>query len=202
MTKPSARADAKAKQAELATKAKAAAAPAKLDVQHTTPSTTEIEEPEQESLHDVEEDEEMQEAEEDVAARAVSTAQISRYWAEKERARKAPRVHQQDLDTAEKVLREFDMESRFGVCSSVSFHLASAARRKQRIVVQTMLMCYMQPSIGIKREARWRRAYGLGLAPPMEVLAVLLREQDADKGEKAQTSIVDQLMSTRVAIEA
>jgi len=36
----------------------------------------------------------------------------------------------------------------------------------------------------------------------MEVLAVLLREQDGNAGEKGQISIVDQLMSARVAIEA
>jgi len=118
VTKPTARADAKTKQADLATKAKGATVPTKPDVQHTAlPLAAQVDEPEQESLHDVDEDEEVQEAEEDVAARAISTAQISRYWATKERARKAPRVHQQDLGTAEKVLREFDMESRFGVRS-------------------------------------------------------------------------------------
>lgn len=130
VTKPSARADAKAKQAELTTKAKAATVATKLDVQHTAPPpVAEIEEPERES-HDPEGDE-VEEAEEDVAARAISTAQISRYWAAKERARKAPRVHQQDLGTAKKVLREFDMESRFGV-RSVPYHVDPTASERSR----------------------------------------------------------------------
>jgi hypothetical protein len=38
------------------------------------------------------------------------------------------------------------------------------------------------PCIGIPRLARWRRANTLGLEPPIEVLAVLLREEDGKIG--------------------
>lgn len=66
-----------------------------------------------------------------------------------------------------------------------------------------MLTCFwLQPSIGIKRVARWRRAHGLGLAPPIEVLAVLLQEEGKADVERMQRSIVDELMSSHVAIEA
>ena len=47
----------------------------------------------------------------------VSEAQIRKYWLLKEDARKAPRVHQQGMSVHEKVLREWDLSSQFGVCS-------------------------------------------------------------------------------------
>ncbi len=43
---------------------------------------------------------------------------------------------------------------------------------------------------------RWQRAQKLGLKPPMEVLAVLLKEQEAEN-IKAQRSHVDELMNSR-----
>ena len=48
-------------------------------------------------------------------ARKISDARIRKYWTEKERLRKAPRVHQKDLSLHEKILREFDMSGQFGV---------------------------------------------------------------------------------------
>ncbi|KAK4986935.1 hypothetical protein LTR50_004978 [Elasticomyces elasticus] len=98
-------------------------------------------------------------------ARSVSEAQIKKYWREKEQERKAPRVHQEGLGVAEKVLREWDVSGQFGPC------------------------------IGIARLKRWKRAYTLGLGPPIEVLAVLLREEE--KGEDVQRAYVDRLMSSR-----
>jgi DNA polymerase delta subunit 4 len=41
---------------------------------------------------------------------------------------------------------------------------------------------------------RWRRANGLGLHPPIEVLAVLLKEEAKDN-TKMEMAMVDKLMS-------
>ena len=57
----------------------------------------------------------------ELEALKVSEAQIKRYWKLKEEIRRAPRVHQQGLGVHEKVLREFDLSSQFGV--SVIFSL-------------------------------------------------------------------------------
>jgi len=73
----------------------------------------EIAAPEAEPEAIVEEQEE--EDEETVRARRVPQAQIARYWAAREAERTAPRVHQKALTVREKVLREFDMSSRYGV---------------------------------------------------------------------------------------
>lgn len=56
-------------------------------------------------------------------------------------------VHQKSLSLHEKILRHFDLSSQYGPC------------------------------VGISRLRRWKRAQGLGLAPPIEVLAVLVREE-------------------------
>lgn len=71
-------------------------------------------------------------------------------------------VHQTSLTTHEKILRHFDLCSQYGPC------------------------------IGISRLRRWRRAAGLGLEPPVEVLAVLLREEGEREGGKAY---LDELLS-------
>lgn len=52
-----------------------------------------------------------------------------------------------------------------------------------------MLMT-LQPCIGIARLKRWRRANMLKLNPPIEVLAVLLKEQNVS--ERAR---MDELLS-------
>ena len=57
----------------------------------------------------------------EVEAMKVSEAQIKRYWTLKEEARIAPRVHQKGLGVHEKVLREFDLSSQFGVRLSPFF---------------------------------------------------------------------------------
>jgi DNA polymerase delta subunit 4 len=51
--------------------------------------------------------------------------------------------------------------------------------------------------MGIARIKRWKRAQMLGLRPPIEVLAILLKEQQ-DGNVKAQRAYVDELMSSRV----
>lgn len=107
-----------------------------------------------------EEDEDIDEDE--LRASKILQKQINAYWAEKERARKTPRVHQKDLSLREKILREFDMSSQYGPC------------------------------IGISRLDRWKRARDMELGPPIEVLAVMVKaveeedvvEEVGKKGKK------------------
>ncbi|GAB7356654.1 hypothetical protein MBLNU459_g7371t1 [Dothideomycetes sp. NU459] len=105
-------------------------------------------------------------SDEEVRARKTSEAQIKTYWRKKEQERKAPRVHQQGLSVHEKVLREWDMSGQYGPC------------------------------IGIARLKRWKRANMLNLNPPLEVLAVLLKEADMNNAG-VQRAHVDELMSSR-----
>ncbi|KAF2719139.1 hypothetical protein K431DRAFT_251864 [Polychaeton citri CBS 116435] len=103
---------------------------------------------------------------EEAEARKLSDAQIKKYWRLKEQERLAPRVHQEGLTLNEKVLREWDMSGQYGPC------------------------------IGIARLKRWKRANMLDMKPPLEVLAVLLKEIDRGNG-RTQTSHVDELMNSR-----
>lgn len=52
----------------------------------------------------------------EVRAAKISDAQIKKYWKGVEGLRKAPRVHQSGLSLSEKVLRYFDVSSKYGVC--------------------------------------------------------------------------------------
>ncbi|KAL2222246.1 putative DNA polymerase delta subunit 4 [Thermoascus aurantiacus ATCC 26904] len=104
-------------------------------------------------------------SEEDKEALKITDADLKRYWEEKEAERKAPRdvltvylshtVHQEDLSLHEKILRHFDLSTQYGPC------------------------------IGIARLKRWRRAKMLDLNPPIEVLAVLLKEQNKGVQQRA-----------------
>lgn len=106
---------------------------------------------------------------EELKAEKVTDLQIKKYWREREKERRTPRVHQEELSVEEKILRLFDMSSQYG------------------------------PAIGIARMKRWVRANKLGLAPPIEVLAVLMKEE-----QKGNTGIerahVDELMSSKFII--
>lgn len=104
---------------------------------------------------------------EEVTAKRITDAQIKKYWSAKEKERKTPRVHQSDISLHEKILREFDMSGQYGPCT------------------------------GIARLKRWNRAQRLGLAPPTEVLAVLLKEQDGKDKLTVQRSHVDELLNSR-----
>jgi DNA polymerase delta subunit 4 len=53
---------------------------------------------------------------EEEQASKVTDTQIKKYWKEREKERRTPRVHQEGLDVEEKILRLFDMSSQFGVC--------------------------------------------------------------------------------------
>ncbi|KAE9967083.1 hypothetical protein EG328_008422 [Venturia inaequalis] len=105
---------------------------------------------------------------EEQEAERVGEAQIKKYWREKELTRMFKRVHQEDLSLHEKVCREFDTDGRFGPC------------------------------IGIARIRRWKRAQMLKMNPPIEVLAVLLKEQE-ENNVKAQRAHLDELMTSRFA---
>ncbi|RCI14442.1 hypothetical protein L249_6140 [Ophiocordyceps polyrhachis-furcata BCC 54312] len=106
----------------------------------------------------------------EVRAENVNHAQIASYWKEVELQRKAPRVHQQDVDMCEKVLRYFDVSSQYGPC------------------------------IGISRRKRWLRAHRLGLDPPIEVLAVLVRDEAKGCGAR-ETAKIDGILNS-IAVES
>ncbi|KAI1214457.1 DNA polymerase delta, subunit 4-domain-containing protein [Annulohypoxylon truncatum] len=90
---------------------------------------------------------EPEKSEAELRAQKITDRQISAYWRELENERKAKRVHQEDLTLAEKVLRYWDVSSQYGPC------------------------------VGMDRTKRWMRAEKLGLNPPLEVLAVLQKEE-------------------------
>ncbi|KIY04151.1 uncharacterized protein Z520_00843 [Fonsecaea multimorphosa CBS 102226] len=109
--------------------------------------------------------------EREIAAEKITDAQLKKYWQAEEDSRLAPRVHQSDLSLHEKILRHFDLSSQYGPC------------------------------IGIPRLQRWRRANTLGLEPPVEVLAVLLREQDHSKSQGCgKMAYIDELSGGRVVL--
>ncbi|KAK2736455.1 hypothetical protein FQN55_001631 [Onygenales sp. PD_40] len=96
-------------------------------------------------------------------ADSVSEEEIEGYWEREEAGRIAPRVHQEHLTRNEKILRHFDLSNQYGPC------------------------------IGIARVKRWKRAHGLGLNPPIEVLAVLLKEEA--RGIANEKAYMDELLS-------
>lgn len=137
------------------------------------------------------------------AARRLTDAAIKKYWAAKEQQRTAPRVHQQDLSLHEKILREFDMSGHYGV-GTFGF-IADTAAWTELIHID-MLADVVQPCTGVARSKRWKRAQRLDLDPPIEVLAVLLREQDMERDTKdklaVQKSIVDDLLHSKTELDA
>ena len=56
-----------------------------------------------------------------------------------------------------------------------------------------------KPCIGIPRMKRWKRAEGLGLKPPVEVLAVLLKEEKSGN-VKAERAFMEGLLTSRLAV--
>ncbi|KAK0942357.1 hypothetical protein LTR29_006121 [Friedmanniomyces endolithicus] len=124
-------------------------------------------------------------ADEEAQARSVTETQVKQYWRQKEAMRLAPRVHQEGMTVYEKVLREWDMSGQFGTTEAVG-EVRECGDADENV----------KPCIGIARLKRWKRANALGLKPPVEVLAVLLREMEGGNG-KAQRAYVDELMSSR-----
>jgi DNA polymerase delta subunit 4 len=54
-------------------------------------------------------------SDEEARARKMSEAQIKKFWREQESLRLVPRVHQEDLDVHERVLRLWDVSGQYGV---------------------------------------------------------------------------------------
>ncbi|KAF2690403.1 hypothetical protein K458DRAFT_413176 [Lentithecium fluviatile CBS 122367] len=104
-------------------------------------------------------------------ARRITKKRIEAYWKKEISGDKAPRAHQQGLSLEEKILRKFDMSGQYGPC------------------------------VGIARLKRWQRAHRLGLEPPIEVLAVLLKEQEGKDKLAVQRSHVDELLNARADTE-
>lgn len=98
----------------------------------------------------------------ETVAEKVTDAQLKKYWKAEEDSRLAPRVHQESITQHEKILRHFDLSSQYGPC------------------------------IGIPRLRRWKRANTLSLNPPIEVLAVLLREEKRSTGS-GKIAYIDEL---------
>ncbi|KAI1411284.1 DNA polymerase delta, subunit 4-domain-containing protein [Hypoxylon sp. FL1857] len=103
----------------------------------------------------------------ELRAEKISDRQIDQYWRKLERERVAKRVHQEDLTLAEKVLRYWDVSSQYGPC------------------------------VGITRMKRWKRADKLGLNPPLEVLAVLLKEE-AKSATGFERAHIDEILNSSV----
>ncbi|KAK4238923.1 DNA polymerase delta subunit 4 [Achaetomium macrosporum] len=107
-------------------------------------------------------------SEAELQAEKITDKAIERYWDRIEASRSARAVHRkhtEGLTTGEKVLRYFDVSSQYGPC------------------------------IGITRIKRWQRAQRLGLNPPIEVLAVLLKEE-AEGNKGIERAHMDELLNS------
>ncbi|KAK4141184.1 DNA polymerase delta, subunit 4-domain-containing protein [Dichotomopilus funicola] len=136
------------------------------------PKTREGQTPAPEQEEEAEEEEKVkapvvpEKSEAEAKAAKTSDRAIEKYWEGIESSREARAVHRkhtEGLATGEKVLRYFDVSSQYGPC------------------------------IGISRLKRWQRAQRLGLNPPVEVLAVLLKEEGNKGIEKAH---MDELLNS------
>ena len=84
------------------------------------PAQVEAEAEVSEEEEDVDEDE--------IDARKITQKEINAYWVAKEKASKAPTYHHKDLSVREKILREFDMNSQYGVRYSLLLWLSRILR--------------------------------------------------------------------------
>ncbi|KAI0428125.1 DNA polymerase delta, subunit 4-domain-containing protein [Xylaria sp. FL1042] len=108
---------------------------------------------------------EREKTEAELRADKITDRQISQYWRDIESERRTKRLHQEDLSLAEKILRYWDVSSQYGPC------------------------------VGVTRLKRWQRADKLGLNPPVEVLAVLMREEE--KGVKGiEKAYMDNILNS------
>ncbi|KAI1753796.1 DNA polymerase delta, subunit 4-domain-containing protein [Xylaria castorea] len=108
---------------------------------------------------------EREKTEAELRADKITDRQISQYWRNIESERKTKRLHQGDLSLAEKILRYWDVSSQYGPC------------------------------VGVSRLKRWQRANRLGLNPPVEVLAVLMKEET--KGtEGIERAYIDNILNS------
>ncbi|KAJ4235791.1 hypothetical protein NW759_000874 [Fusarium solani] len=127
-----------------------------------------VEEPEPIEVDEEEEQPEVapepEKSEAELRAEQITDVQIKKYWKTIEEQWTSPRLHQQGVSLSERVLRYFDVSSQYGPC------------------------------IGTTRMKRWKRAERLGLNPPIEVLAVLLKEET--KGSKVQRAHMDEILNS------
>ncbi|KAJ4024341.1 hypothetical protein NW752_002911 [Fusarium irregulare] len=101
----------------------------------------------------------------ELQAQKITDAQIKKYWKSIENQWTTPRLHQKGVSQSEKVLRYFDVSSQYGPC------------------------------IGTPRMKRWKRADRLGLNPPIEVLAVLLKEESKGN-DQIETAHMDEILNS------
>jgi DNA polymerase delta subunit 4 len=66
-------------------------------------------------------------------------------------------------------------------------------------IMTNMKYYEIQPAIGISRMKRWVRANKLGLQPPIEVLAILLKEEERGNS-KSERAHVEELMNSKYVI--
>lgn len=132
-------------------------------------------------------------SEAEARAAKISDRQIDLYWHKVEAERKARRVHQEDLSVAEKVLRYFDVSSQYGVSvPCLGFCAVPYPNPSDEDGGETDTL---QPCVGISRADRWRRADRLGLDPPTEVLAVLMKERQ--KGSRRlEVAHMDEILNS------
>lgn len=171
--------------------------------QRTKPVEKKIEEEvvvdknEEEDDDDEEEEEEQplvteisEKTEAEIKAETLTDSHIDKYWRGIEKERKAPRVHQEGLSVNDKVLRYFDVSSQYGV-SGIKFDMSIQGAGAGANSISFV----MQPCIGIDRTRRWERAERLGLNPPIEVLAVLLKEHKKPSGG-VETAQMDNILNS------
>ncbi|RGP62506.1 DNA polymerase delta subunit 4 [Fusarium sporotrichioides] len=103
--------------------------------------------------------------ESELQAEKVTDAQIKKYWKSIENQWSTPRLHQQGVSQNERILRYFDVSSQYGPC------------------------------IGMPRMKRWKRAGRLGLNPPIEVLAVLMKEESKGN-DQIETAHMDEILNS------
>lgn len=173
--------------------------------QKDEPAHDEVDEIQQSAEEVEEEEEEVNSAaipdikvkpEAEIKAEKISEAQIGKYWKAIEKERLAPRVHQKELSRSEQILRYFDVSSQYGV----SHHPSLEASGNLGKVGSTPLTI-LKPCVGISRTKRWYRADRLGLSPPIEVLAVLLKEEEARAGG-TETAHIDKILNSGIAVAA
>ncbi|KAF5641274.1 GTP-binding protein beta subunit [Fusarium tjaetaba] len=127
--------------------------------------STEAVKEEVEAVADIEVVPEPAKSELESQAEKVTDTHIKKYWKSIEDQWTTPRLHQQGVSLSEKVLRYFDVSSQYGPC------------------------------IGMPRIKRWKRAERLGLNPPIEVLAVLLKEESKGN-DKIERAHMDEILNS------
>lgn len=65
------------------------------------------------------------------------------------------------------------------------------------LFLHDFLTLYAQPCIGTPRMKRWQRAERLGLNPPIEVLAVLLKEDNKGNND-IETAQMDKILNSAI----